>query len=193
MIRINDTLFLHGGLSAELLPRSLTDINKQIRAEINREPYEGEALGTSDFGPLWYRGLARGDEQIEGPALEEVLTHYGASRVVLGHTPDLNVITPRFGGQVVIIDTGMSAYYGGHRASLLMENGVVTARHGKTQQQVPNHAEEVIPYFRSLVALLPENPRLAAHLETLQTKAAPADSESLSATDPMRQAAESER
>ena len=192
VIRINDTLFLHGGLSAELLPRSLTDINEQIRAEINREPYEGEALGTADFGPLWYRGLARGDELAESPALEAVLTHYGASRVVLGHTPDLNVVTPRFGGQVVIIDTGMSAYYGGHRASLLMENGVITARHGKTQQPVPNQAEGVIPYFSRLAALLPENSRLAAHLETLQTKATPADSESLSATDPTGQISDSE-
>ena len=122
-----------------------------------------------------------------------MLTHYGASRVVLGHTPDLNVITPRFSGQVVIIDTGMSAYYGGHRASLLMENGVITARHGKTQQQVPNQAEGIIPYFSSLVALLPENRRLAAHLEALQTKTTPAEIESLSTTDPLGQGSESGR
>ena len=93
----------------------------------------------------------------------------------------------------ILGDTGMSAYYGGHRASLLMENGVITARHGKTQQQVPNQAEGIIPYFSSLVALLPENRRLAAHLEALQTKTTPAEIESLSTTDPMGQASESGR
>ena len=73
-----------------------------------------------------------------------------------------------------------------------MENGVITARHGKTTQRVPNQDEGVIPYFSSLAALLPENRRLAAHLKTLQTKAAPADSETQSATDPMEQVSDSE-
>lgn len=191
VIRINDTLFLHGGLSVELLPRSMTDINEQIRAEINREPYEGEALGTADHGPLWYRGLARGDELLEEPALESVLKHYGASRIVLGHTPDLNVVTPRFNGRVVIIDTGISAYYGGHRASLLIENGDVTARHGEAQQQLPKEAEQVVPYFSNLVALFPKNARLASHLEALQSKTTPSERESPKIPDLMQHTGES--
>ena len=167
VIRINKVLFLHGGLSAELLPLSITDINERVRAELNREAFEGEPLGTADNGPLWYRGLARGDETIERPALDSVLAHFDAEMIVLGHTPDLNAITPRFGGQVVIIDTGISAYYGGHLASLLIEDGTATAIHGDHLLALPKNAEEIVPYFKALAAEMPENLRLAAHLEVL--------------------------
>jgi len=167
VIRINDVLFLHGGLSAELLPLSITDINDRVRAELNREDFEGEPLGTADNGPLWYRGLARGDEVAERAALNRVLDHFGAKMIVLGHTPDLNAITPRFGGEVVIIDTGISAYYGGHLASLLIEDGAVTAIHGQHRLPLPKDTAEILPYFEALAAEMPENPRLLAHVEAL--------------------------
>jgi len=167
VIRINDVLFLHGGLSAELLPLSITDINDRVRAELNREDFEGEPLGTADNGPLWYRGLARGDEVAERAALNRVLDHFGAKMIVLGHTPDLNAITPRFGGEVVIIDTGISAYYGGHLASLLIEDGAVTAIHGQHRLPLPKDTAEILPYFEVLAAEMPENPRLLAHVEAL--------------------------
>ena len=167
VIRINDVLFLHGGLSAELLPLAITEINERIRAELNREAFEGEPLGTADSGPLWYRGLARGDEAAERPALDSVLAHFDAEMIVLGHTPDLNAITPRFGGQVVIIDTGISAYYGGHLASLLIEGGTATAIHGDHRLALPTNTAEILPYFEALATQMPENPRLEAHIEVL--------------------------
>ena len=167
VIRINDILFAHGGLSAELLPLSVTDINERVRAELNRDAFKGEPLGTSDNGPLWYRGLARGDEAAVRPALDSVLAHYEAAMIVLGHTPDLNAITPRFGGQVVIIDTGISAYYGGHLASLLIEDGTATAIHGDHRLALPTNTEEILPYFEALAAEMPKNPRLSAHIAVL--------------------------
>ena len=167
IIRINDILFLHGGLSAELLPMSISEINERIRAELNREALEGEPLGTADSGPLWYRGLARGDEAAERPALDSVLAHFDAEMIVLGHTPDLNAITPRFGGQVVIIDTGISSYYGGHLASLLIEGGTATAIHGEHRLALPTNTAEILPYFEALATQMPENPRLEAHIEVL--------------------------
>ena len=167
IIRINDILFLHGGLSAELLPMSISEINERIRAELNREAFEGEPLGTADSGPLWYRGLARGDEAAERPALDSVLAHFDAEMIVLGHTPDLNAITPRFGGQVVIIDTGISAYYGGHLASLLIEGGTATAIHGDHRLALPTNTAEILPYFEALATQMPENPRLEAHIAVL--------------------------
>ena len=175
VIRINDVLFLHGGLSAELLPLSITDINDRVRAELNREDFEGEPLGTADNGPLWYRGLARGDEVAERAALNSVLDHFGAKMIVLGHTPDLNAITPRFGGEVVIIDTGISAYYGGHLASLLIEGGTATAIHGDHRLALPTDTAEILPYFEALATEMPENPRLEGYIELLSN--APVESD----------------
>ena len=169
VIRINRTLFVHGGLSATLLPMTLTEINEQVRAELRREPYQGEPIGSASHGPLWYRGLARNDEASEQASLDAVLTHYDADRLVLGHTPDLNAITPRFGGKVVVIDTGISAHYGGHRSSLLIEGQAVTAQHGKHQQPLPRTQTETIPYYEALVSEMPQNQRLSAHLEALKS------------------------
>ena len=169
VIRINKVLFLHGGLSAELLPLSITDINDRVRAELNREAFEGEPLGTADNGPLWYRGLARGDEAEERSALDRVLEHFDAEMIVLGHTPDLNAITPRFGGQVVIIDTGISAYYGSHLASLLIEAGTATAIHGQHRLTLPKNTAGILPYFKALATEIPDNSRLLAHIEALSS------------------------
>ena len=185
IIRINDVLFLHGGLSANLLPLSITDINTRLRAELNREPFEGDPLGSADHGPLWYRGLAMGDEATERPALDAVLNHYGARMIVLGHTPDLNIITPRFDGQVVIIDTGMSGYYGGHRASLEIDGGRATGLHGKQAVLLPTQPEEMIPYFETLADQMPDNQRLRAHLEMLTN---PPNTDDLTETDRMKRA-----
>jgi hypothetical protein len=191
IIRINDVLFLHGGLSANLLPLSIRDINTRLRAELNREPFEGDPLGSADYGPLWYRGLAMGDEATERPALEAVLTHYSARMIVLGHTPNLNIITPRFDGQVVIIDTGMSAYYGGHRASLEIDDGRVTGLHGKQAVLLPTQPEEMVPYFKTLADQMPDNQRLRAHLELLTNPPTKADTGALTETVRTERAPES--
>jgi hypothetical protein len=151
----------------------------RVRAELNSEPFEGKPLGSADYGPLWYRGLAVGDEATERPSLEAVLTHYGAQMIVLGHTPKLNVITPRFAGQVVIIDTGMSAYYGGHRASLKIDGDGVTGLHGQQAVLLPTKPEEMIPYFAALAARMPDNQRLRAHLELLMSSPTEADTDDL--------------
>jgi hypothetical protein len=182
LIRINDVLFLHAGLSASLLPLSIRDINTRVRAELNRESVEGEPLGSAGDGPLWYRGLAAGEEATEQPALEAILAHYGARMIVLGHTPDLNIITPRFDGQVVIIDTGMSAYYGSHRASLKIEGGRVTGLHGKQAVLLPTKRNEMVPYFETLADQMPDNQRLRAHLEVLRNPPTEADMDDLTKT-----------
>ena len=191
VIRINDVLFLHGGLSAELLPLSITDINERVRAELNREAFEGEPLGTADNGPLWYRGLARGDEATERAALDSVLNHFDAEMIVLGHTPDLNAITPRFGGQVVIIDTGISDYYGGHLASLLIEDGTATAIHGDHRLALPTNTAEILPYFEALAAEMPANPRLAAHIKVLSNPPIESGTDSQTETTRMERAPQS--
>jgi hypothetical protein len=77
-------------------------------------------------GPLWYRGFARLDE-VEGSALVQgLLERWGASRFVVGHTPQSGGrIASRFGNRVLLIDTGMLglSYFPGGRASALEQAG----------------------------------------------------------------------
>lgn len=80
-------------------------------------------------GPLWYRGLAQLPED-NSPQIEALLARYGAKRFVIAHTPQLpGRIASRFGGRVIVIDTGLlTTYYKGGRPSALeIKDGRLTA------------------------------------------------------------------
>jgi len=80
-------------------------------------------------GPLWYRGLATEPEGTNGDPFSPLLAKYGAKRFVTGHTiPATRRITARFGGRVVLIDTGMLAVaYQGRPAALEIAGDTLTA------------------------------------------------------------------
>ncbi|MCZ6795845.1 MAG: metallophosphoesterase [Planctomycetota bacterium] len=83
--------------------------------------FEGPLL--AEDGPLWYRGLAQGNERLLAPALGRTLTFQGVDRVVVGHTRHRSLaVRGRFGGRVILIDTGMNRkVYGGRPSALLVE------------------------------------------------------------------------
>ena len=124
--RINGILFLHGGVSSRVAPLGCTGINAGIRADITtgleqvrQAPLD--SLSMSEDGPLWYRGLARDEEETFAPELAKILETVAARAIVIGHTvSDTGRIRPRFGGRVVQIDTGMltSVYKGGRPSAL---------------------------------------------------------------------------
>ncbi len=167
IIRIKDTLFMHAGLGPDMLDKSITEINEQIRREILGDINFETSLGESETGPLWYRGLALNPEALEAAHLDSLLETYQVSKIIVGHTPNLGIITPRFGGQVIITDTGISSYYGGHKASLLMEDGLFFALQEGEYIPLPADDEGVIPYFKTMSAKIPQNQRLTNHLEWL--------------------------
>lgn len=171
IIRINDILFMHAGLGPDMLEKSITEINQQIRREILGDINFETSLGESETGPLWYRGLALNPESTEASHLQAVLDTFQVNRLIVGHTPSLGVITPRFGGQVIITDTGISSYYGGHKASLLVENGRLFALQADESVPLPADTAGMIPYFQKMLDLKPDNQRLMNHLEYLQNPA----------------------
>ncbi|MBZ5585597.1 MAG: metallophosphoesterase [Acidobacteriia bacterium] len=131
-VKINDTLFVHGGISPAYAAMSLTAINEQVRKELDGAVPPPEAMILSDDGPLWYRGLSEGDEQALRAHVDAVLTNFGVKRIVAGHTVMKGGVAMRFEGRVIVIDTGLSKAYGGTPSALILEAGttrVVLARH----------------------------------------------------------------
>jgi hypothetical protein len=124
--RINGILFLHGGVSPRIAPLGCAGINSGIRADLTTG-FEAmrlaplESMAMSEDGPLWYRGLAREEEQTFAPEVDKILEAVGARAIVIGHTvTETGRILPRFDGRVVQIDTGMlSSVYKGGRPSAL--------------------------------------------------------------------------
>jgi len=76
----------------------------------------------AENGPLWYRGLALGDERRFDGLVDKILAFHGVERIVIGHTQPADLcIEARFGGKVYLIDTGMNhAVYRGRATALFL-------------------------------------------------------------------------
>ena len=123
-IKINDTIFVHGGLSPHGELKTLDEINAEVRTALAMGERVEEGLITiNDDGPLWYRGLARAPAETELEPLMKLLEFHGANRIVVGHTPTSGQIETRLDGRVLLIDVGSSAYYGANDGNLLIEDG----------------------------------------------------------------------
>lgn len=175
VIKINRTLFMHGGISPEVVGTELTQINQQIRDELAGA--RGEELGLSEAqtGPLWYRGLASNDEMLEQPHLESVLQFYDVDRVVIAHTPGMGTIVPRFGARVLLTDTGISAYYGSHLASLLIEGNELTTIQAGEAIPIPAGEDSLLPYYESVAAQGNITDALRRSIEALRAESSTAN------------------
>jgi hypothetical protein len=135
-IKINDIVFVHGGISEKYSNWGLAEINERYRLEIadywrayrwreKQRIVQPSILYRRD-SPLWYRDLATVPEEDLREELDQTLDNLGAKVMIIAHTPQL-VETPeemqRFGGKVWIVDTGISRVYGGNAVALIIQNG----------------------------------------------------------------------
>ena len=124
--KVGDTLFVHGGISAEYAKLPLYEVNRRIAADMRAGKGGADSTLEDPLGPLWYRGLAAADPdaaaeraEMHSPALppdqelNAVLAAYGAKHLVIGHTPSLAGIFISPDGRLARIDTGISRYYSG--------------------------------------------------------------------------------
>ena len=129
IVKIDGTLFVHGGISAEYARTStLEAVDARVAKAMSAADDSPTAVLSDPLGPLWYRGLAGVDPDaqaaraaMKAPSppvtadqeLTEVLAGYNAQRMVIAHTPSLQGIQITLGGRLARIDTGISRYYGG--------------------------------------------------------------------------------
>lgn len=111
MLKINDVLFVHAGISHEILQQNLSipQMNEIVRNFLNNfkssvTPLEGLVLLQN--GPFWYRGFIS-EYDSKGVMTEDfidtVLNKYNASHVVVGHS-EVYSILERFNGKVYAIN-----------------------------------------------------------------------------------------
>ena len=132
VIKINDLVFVHAGITPEYARQSLAEINKAVREDLEKGNTRGVAMDPS--GPLWNRTLALGDAGVVAKELGEVLKSYAANRMVIGHTVATSGVRARAGDRLIRIDVGMFSDFGGPAACLVVEHGVFyEARHPDTK------------------------------------------------------------
>lgn len=124
IVRINGTLFMHGGLSPSYLNRDIVQLNEIIRSELRGEhtinsPWapghtSASGVGYDPLGPLFYRGLAdpMTPQQID-TYLQQLLSAQKVRRIVVAHTVQPDGIKLLGGDRIGLIDVGMSRMING--------------------------------------------------------------------------------
>jgi hypothetical protein len=182
-VRINDTVFLHGGISGFYCRNSLESLTRMVHEALRQFDPQNPSILEDEYGPLWYRGLA-GEEPAATPeTVDAILAHHGIARIVIGHTPTSGVIWPRYDGKVVMIDTGISAAYGGNEAWLEISPDGLFAGYPGGRLPLPAADAGRIAYLEQVSALSPANPYLKRRLEQLQQPALPAAAPGTGAED----------
>ncbi len=174
VIKINNTLFLHGGIGPKYVDLKLQMINERVRDEL--EDFTKLQGGTvmDGEGPLWYRGLAQGDEKALEPHVKAVLQTHQAERIVIGHTPTEGAIVPRFGGKVMLIDVGLSRVFDPRPrlACLLIENGKPYALHRGKKLELPSDSSSgLLNYLKQAAALDPSPSSLEKRIAEIEARA----------------------
>ncbi len=178
-IKINDVVFVHGGISEEYSTWKLVDLNDLIRKELEfyrgrlrgvylQEPAFRPRLVYAPDSPLWFRDLATKDERSSLPMVIRILDNLKARTMVIAHTfwrgqngsPIVSMEHmsrfryPDGNGRVYIIDTGISSIYGGVPSALVFIEGRPILW-GDPEEEMPPRSSPV------LSGKAPENPEEA--------------------------------
>ena len=173
MVKINDYLFVHGGIGPKYVDSTMAAMNVGVRTALSgsTSPPEGN-IAEDPEGPLWYRGLASADEPLLAAHVDSVLARFGVKHVVIGHTVTPGTIMPRFGGKVLMIDIGLSAAYGSALAALEVDAGTAYAVHRGTRLAIPLGGD-LGTYLAAAAALDPAGTRLRQYVEQLSAAKTP--------------------
>jgi hypothetical protein len=133
MIIIDDKLFVHAGISPDILNLKLSpdELNERIRyflkyPERNRK-YGLEMRETimGMRGPFWYRGFIETQDYyppFTSKDLEVILDEYDVSSVYIGHT-NVDTVSSLYGNRVFMLDVPFYSY-GYRMQALLIKNDI---------------------------------------------------------------------
>lgn len=136
--KINDVVFVHGGISLKYASWDLARINDVLREELAflsvpvKNPHVmalfRPQIVYDRLGPLWYRDLAQRDEAEFAPEVDRILAALGARAMIVAHSPQVGSpvaleYMSRFQKRIWVIDTGITAAYGGRLSALIIDKG----------------------------------------------------------------------
>jgi hypothetical protein len=168
VVKVNQTLFMHGGIGPLYATKSIRELNQQIRAELQDfSKLENGAVEDRE-GPLWYRGLARDEESELQGHVDRLLAHHGVQRIVVGHTVTNGTVIPRLGGKVLMIDSGLSQHYGARLSCLEIDQGrAYTIHRGRRLEHPGPSGISLLEYLKNAAQLDPAPSPLQELIQSL--------------------------
>ena len=172
-IRINDNLFLHGGISGFYCQNSLDSLTEKVVSKLrNFDPMNAGVLD-DQYGPLWYRGLSGDEPEATTETVDAILAHHKVNHIIVGHTPTSGVVWPRYDAKVIQIDTGIASAYGGYVAYLEITPDGLNAGYPSGKLPLPASDADSVAYLEKVMALDPDNAYLKKRLNELLNPPAP--------------------
>ncbi len=163
-VQINDTLFIHGGISPKYASSSLREINETVRSELIDRAKFNKGMAVDPEGPLWYEGLGKGSAS--ETHVEQLLKQHQVKRIVEGHTHTPGTIMPLFDGKVLAIDAGLRL---GRMAFLVIEGDKSTAVQGSKSVEIPSDSGKLLAYLKESAAMMYRvPPELQAAIKELE-------------------------
>ncbi len=132
VVKIGDSVFVHGGILPKHVRYGLDRINDEVRDWLSGRRADAPSIVMAEDGPVWTRMYSAAPGPSECAVLEEVLGALGAKRMVVGHTVQRHGLSPACGDRVWRIDTGLSKTYGGKLEVLEIEGDKAGVRRGGT-------------------------------------------------------------
>ena len=171
-VQVNDTIFVHGGLSGFYCQNSLASLTEKAHAQLRDFDPANPGILEDEFGPLWYRGLSGEAPEAPLETVEAILDQHDARHIVVGHTPTMGVIWPRYDGRVIQADVGLGGYYGGHVGYLEITPEGLFGGYAWGKLRLPESDDEAVAYLQEVILHDPENPFLKKRLQQLTAPSA---------------------
>ncbi|KAG0265634.1 hypothetical protein DFQ27_000509 [Actinomortierella ambigua] len=112
------TVLSHGDMHPAWAGAGIDKMNHVAREALWNKDYHAPIFRT--MGPIWWRGLAMEEDGSSETCryVDAVKKALGVNRLISGHTPQHDKILSRCNGGYMVIDVGISSYYGAHLAAL---------------------------------------------------------------------------
>ncbi|OFX19082.1 MAG: hypothetical protein A2041_00855 [Bacteroidetes bacterium GWA2_31_9b] len=112
LVTINDILFVHAGISPEIITKGLTseEINNFFINHITGKSWDvilNDSLSAflmEENGPIWYRGFF--ESKVTKNQLVNILNYFNVNHIVVGHTTFPNIISID-NGKIIAIDSNI--------------------------------------------------------------------------------------
>lgn len=118
-----DTLCVHAGISSRYALWTDEQFRMKAKEELSRETVPLDGMLMDEVGPCWWRGLVTQEDPALTELLDSLLPRWNAKRIIAGHTPMRGPVRSRLNGRVLLADVGLSRFYGGPRACVVIEDG----------------------------------------------------------------------
>jgi hypothetical protein len=128
VMKVGDTVFVHGGILPKHVRYGLDKMNDATRAWLLAQAPAIPPIVAAEDGPVWTRMYSAAPGREECATLDETLAALGAKRMVMGHTPQRNGISPACDEHAWRIDTGLSKFYAGKLEVLEIRGSTVTVK-----------------------------------------------------------------